>query len=406
MKVLANRYICLLLATCVTLGISLIGCSAHDKSLRKFDYDLDNNKMSKLHSNAGRENPSYFQGAQSAVPLPDLTAAEYERLGDLYMGKGDPVNTFTHYEKALQKDPHNNKIHYKKGLLFLIEGMNNDAIASFEKVLQKEPDNAIAHKGLGQAFFQLTQNDKAKEHLQKAVALDSSLWNVHNLLGIIYDCEKSHPLAIAEYEKALVLKKDNGIVYNNMGLSYSMAGNYQKAIDSFNRAVRAGYTENKVFNNFGFALFMAGKKREAFEAFKKGGHEAQAFNNLGSMYLVKGDHEKAQKCFEDAIVLKPAFYETAHENLKKCSIRNLDDLTFSPENKKKDELTHSPIRTEDIITRPEATKDTQSYTVKEGDTAYSVAKSYNMDLSDFLTLNNLTLSSNIYTDTMVLVRPR
>lgn len=191
-----------------------------------------------------------------------------------------------------------------------------------------------------------------------------------------------------------------------MGLSYSMTGDYQSAIDSLNRAVKAGYTEDKVFNNLGFALFMTGRKREAFEAFKKGGDEAQAFNNLGSMYLVAGDHEKAKKCFEDAIVLKPSFYETANENLKKCSIRNLEDLTFSPENTQKDKMTASSIRTEDIVTQPELKKDLLAYTVQEGDTPFSIAKNHHMDLSDFLSLNHLELTSSIYKDKTVLVRPQ
>ncbi len=392
----------------VFVGIAIHCCffsdrlSSHDKAMRKSEYDQDSKQIRKLVE-------SQAQGKRSsaeATPPADLTAAEYERLGDIYLSKGDPINTFTHYEKALQKDPNNTNIHYKKGLLFLIEGLNNDAIASFDKVLQEEPDHALAHKGLGHSYFQLNQHEKAKEHLLKAVNLNGTLWSAHNLLGIIYDAEKNHPLAIAEYEKALAIKKDSGVVYNNMGLSYSMTGDYQNAIDSLNRAVKAGYTEDKVFNNLGFALFMTGRKREAFEAFKKGGDEAQAFNNLGSMYLVAGDHDKAQKCFEDAIVLKPAFYETANDNLKKCSIRNLNDLAFSPESIKKDVVTASLIRTEDIITQPEGKKDTQAYTIKEGDTAYSIAKAYNMELSDFLALNNLTRESPIYHDKIVLVRTR
>jgi Flp pilus assembly protein TadD len=392
----------------VLVGITIItvsflsGCASHDKAVRKSEYDVDSKEIRKLVESQAQANRS----SAEATPPADLTAAEYERLGDIYLSKGDPINTFTHYEKALQKDPHNTNIHYKKGLLFLIEGLNNDAIASFDKVLQEKPDHALAHKGLGHSYFQLNQPEKAKEHLLKAVERDSTLWSAHNLLGIIYDAEKNHTLAIAEYEKALAIKKDSGVVYNNMGLSYSMTGNYQNAIDSLNRAVKAGYTEDKVFNNLGFALFMTGRKREAFEAFKKGGNEAQAFNNLGSMYLVAGDHEKAKKCFEDAIVLKPAFYETANENLKKCSIRNLDDLTFSPTRNNKDVLSASSIKTEDIISRPVEKKDTQAYIIKEGDTAYSIAKQYNMEVSDFLELNNLTRESPIYHDKTVLVRTR
>lgn len=398
----ANKGVCVFVGIVIITASFLSGCASHDKAVRKSEYDLDSKQIRKLVESQAQESRSNAKVA----PPSDLTAAEYERLGDIYLSKGDPINTFTHYEKALLKDPSNTKIHYKKGLLFLIEGMNNDAVASFAKVLEKEHDHALAHKGMGQALFQLKQHEKAKEHLLKAIAQDSSLWNAHNLLGIIYDRENNHTLAIAEYEKALGIKKDSGIVYNNMGLSYSMTGNYQKAIENFNRAVRTGYTENKVFNNLGFALFMAGSKREAFEAFKKGGGEAQAFNNLGSMYLVAGDHEKAQKCFEDAIVLKPAFYETANDNLKKCSISNVNDLFRSFEQRPTAAAVPAPLRTEDISSQPAAQQGAQPYTVREGDTPFSIAKNHNMDLSDFLTLNHLELTSSIYKDKTVLVRPQ
>lgn len=403
MKAVTNKPVSLFVGITLVMIPLLSACSSHGRAVRKLDHPLDSKKVSKLAETAAQNNRSN----DVVVPPADLTAAEYERLGDIYLSKGDPINTFTHYEKSLQKDPHNMRIHYKKGLLFLIEGMYTDAISSLEQVLETEPDNALAHKGLGQALYQLKQHDKAKEHLQKAAQLDGSLWNAHNLLGVMYDRENNHRLAIDEYEKALAIKKDSGIVYNNRGLSYSMVGDYQKAIDSFNCAIRTGFTENKVFNNLGFALFMAGNKREAFEAFKKGGDEAQAFNNLGSMYLVAGDHEKAQKCFEDAIVLKPAFYETANENLKKCSIRNLDDLTFLPEKKMGGDSAQRAMRAEDAINRPVGGRqDTQNYIVKEGDTAFSIAKHHNMNLSDFLNMNNIDVSGNVYADSTVLVRPR
>lgn len=402
MKSAANKGVCVFVGIAIIMVSCLSGCAANKKALRNSDYDLDSKQIRKLVESQAQQNRA--NGA--VAPAADLSAAEYERLGDMYLGKGDPINTFTHYEKALQKDPDNTRIHYKKGLLFLVEGMNDDAIACFNKVLEKEPDNGRAHKGLGQAYFQLKQNDSAKEHLEKAAAADNTLWNVHNLLGIIHDGETNHGAAIAEYEKALAIRKENGVVYNNMGLSYSKAGEYQNATDSFNRAIRAGYTENRVFNNLGFALFMAGSKKEAFASFKKGGNEAQAFNNLGSMYLVAGDHEMAKKCFEDAIVLKPAFYETANENLKKCGISNLDGLSISSASNTKDALTSPLIRTEDIVKQPEAKNETQRYTVRAGDTPFSIAKQHNMDLSDFLSLNQLELTSSINKDATLLVRPQ
>jgi tetratricopeptide (TPR) repeat protein len=56
---------------------------------------------------------------------------------------------------------------------------------------------------------------------------------------------------------------------------------------------------------------------KALQAFKQGGEMAQAYNNLGCIYLKKGMFEEAVHCFEKAIELEPGFYATANENLKK-----------------------------------------------------------------------------------------
>jgi len=66
-----------------------------------------------------------------------------------------------------------------------------------------------------------------------------------------------------------------------------------------------------------------GRYREALEAFRKGGNEAQAYNNLGCIYLEKGKFQKAITCFEKAIEINPDFYARASENLIKA--RTVDE---------------------------------------------------------------------------------
>ena len=58
----------------------------------------------------------------------------------------------------------------------------------------------------------------------------------------------------------------------------------------------------------------------ALEAFRKGGTEAQAYNNLGCAYLKQGQYKKAADCFEKAINIDPKFYDIANENLKRAKM--------------------------------------------------------------------------------------
>jgi Tfp pilus assembly protein PilF len=93
-----NRIPFSLIALSLLMTFSLISCASWDKNFRDDDY-----------------------------PTGKLTSDEYERLGDIYFNKGDSINAFVHYEKSLSSDPDNSRVHYKKGLLFVVEGKREDA---------------------------------------------------------------------------------------------------------------------------------------------------------------------------------------------------------------------------------------------------------------------------------------
>ena len=252
--------------------------------------------------------------------LPAMTSDQLEKSGDAFLSRGNLYKAFAQYEKSLQLNPDNIGVVYKKGLLFVIGGLNQDAIKEFQKVIKEESGHALAYKGMGQAFFQMKKYDEAEKSFQKAIELDPGLWKVHNSLGIIYDYKKKYDMAIHEYNTAISLKPDEGFLHNNLGVSCSLAGEYEKAINAFNKALETKYSKSKTYNNLGMALSKLGRYQEALEAFRKGGNEAQAYNNLGCIYLEEGKFEKAITCFEKAIEINPGFYLRASENLKKARI--------------------------------------------------------------------------------------
>jgi len=280
----------------------LSGCAAQEQNLRT----------------QGRYE-NLFEPADKKT-LPEMTSDEFEKSGDAFLSRGNLPRALVQYEKSLQLNPNNIELVYKKGLLFVIGGLNEDAIKEFQKVIKRRPWHALAYKGMGQALFQMKKYDEAEKNFRDAIARDPKLWKAHNSLGIIYDYKKRYDMAIHNYNKAISLKPDEGFLYNNLGVSWSLAGDYEKAINAFNTALETKYSKSKTYNNLGMALSKLGRYREALEAFRKGGNEAQAYNNLGCIYLEEGRFEKATTCFEKAIEINPGFYTRASENLKKARI--------------------------------------------------------------------------------------
>jgi len=287
----------------VTLMAGILsGCAAQEQNLRIQDrYE------------------NFYEPADTKT-LPAMTSDQLEKSGDVFLSRGNLYKAFLQYEKSLQLNPNNIELVYKKGLLFVIGGLNEDAIKEFQKVIKRRPWHALAYKGMGQALFQMKKYDEAEKNFRDAIARDPKLWKAHNSLGIIYDYKKRYDMAIHKYNKAISLKPDEGFLYNNLGVSWSLAGDYEKAINAFNTALETKYSKSKTYNNLGMALSKLGRYREALEAFRKGGNEAQAYNNLGCIYLEEGKFEKATTCFEKAIEINPGFYTRASENLKKARI--------------------------------------------------------------------------------------
>lgn len=254
--------------------------------------------------------------------MPEITADEYELLGDALLKRGNLHLAFLQYERSLKRNPQNIRVEYKKGLTLLVGEKNENAIEQFQKVLEKDSGFALAYEGMGRAFFQMKEYDKAETYFWKALELEPKLWKSHNFLGNIYDFQKRYEKAAQEYISALVVKPHEGLLYNNVGVSYFLAGKLEVAVEALQEAIALRYINSKVYNNLGLALANLGQYSEALEAFKNGGGEARAHNNLGCIYLRQGKFEEAIRCFEKAIEIEPGFYARASENLKKARAGN------------------------------------------------------------------------------------
>jgi Flp pilus assembly protein TadD len=263
------------------------------------------------------------QDEPPAKDLPEMSGDEYERLGDALLSKKNLYLAYVQYEKSLKLNPENIRVQYKKGLVLLYGQKNDEAVEQFLTVLENNPNFALAYEGIGRSFFQKKEYNKAETYFFKALIFDPKLWRTHIFLGYIYDHRKDYHAAVSEYKSAISAQPNNGLIYNNLGVSYSLAGEYKKAVKAFYKAIEIKHREQKVYNNLALALANLERYDEALEAFKKAGGEAQAYNNLGCIFLRRGKFQEAEKFFEKAIVLEPTFYAKAAENLRKAKTGNV-----------------------------------------------------------------------------------
>jgi Flp pilus assembly protein TadD len=248
--------------------------------------------------------------------LPEMTAPEYERLGDTYLRQGNLNMAYLQYDKALRMEPKETRVRYKVGLMFLKKDLPDEALKEFQEIVTHDATYALAYDGIGQALLKKNQYDEAEKQFRHALALSPELWQGHNFLGILYDRQHRYDAAIAEYQAALALKPDQGFLLNNLGMSYYFKGDYEGAVRVFTEALKTAPDQNRIYNNLGLALAKLGRDRDALEAFKNGGDTAKAYNNLGVIYLGEKRYQEAIAAFEQAVQVSPSYYAKANENLK------------------------------------------------------------------------------------------
>jgi Flp pilus assembly protein TadD len=258
-----------------------------------------------------------------AESLPEMSAIDYETVGDRYFANQDYAMAFMQYNKSLNLKPHNTRVLYKQGLLFQITEQYIEATKYFREVTKREPDNPSAHEGIGTAAFKMQDYEKAEPEFLKAIELSPRMWRSHNFLGNIYDFRKDYDQAAREYAEAILIRPNDAKLYNNIGVSLYLSGRYEESINAFKKALGAEGDKQKVYNNLGLVLAKTKRYEAAFEIFQKGSNKPEAYNNLGCVYMAQGNYQKAEQMFNKAIEACPKFYHTAHENLKKLEVARM-----------------------------------------------------------------------------------
>jgi tetratricopeptide (TPR) repeat protein len=314
-KTTATGFKLLRIGFCVVIGMFFSAC-ATDQHNNLNASSLAAPEMNRAFGGSPYPGQSIDASDIEDEELPEMTATEHERLGDVLMQRGNRHMALLQYEKGLEKDPGNIQLEYKKGLTLLLAKQYDDAIAQLRLILKTDNQHAMAYEGIGRAYFHKGELEKAQVYLQAATEKDPKLWRCHNLLGYIHDFKKNHGRALKSYRRALLNNPKEGSIYNNLGVAFSLIGKYRHAVHAYQQAINNGYDDPKVYNNLGVSLSHLGRYEEALDALKKGFGNAQAYNNLGCIYMEQGKLKEAKNCFEKAIELSPSYYVKAGENLQ------------------------------------------------------------------------------------------
>ncbi len=259
------------------------------------------------------------------VPQPEDQSKKLENLspgqlvanGQAHLEVGNIPLAKLHFLTAMKKAPDSYPAYIALASTLEMEGSRNKAGEVYSLVLQKQPENLEALVGIGRLFREQGNTEKALEQFKAANNVDSTNVEVLTEMAITYDLLGKEPLAEVLYLTVVGLRPQLASAYNNLGFNYLLQKRYDKAISNLRLAMVKDPGNKRIINNLATAYALHGDQNKALELFEQAQDKPAAYNNLGYLYLAKGQKEKAKEALQLALESNPAFYVRAKENLKR-----------------------------------------------------------------------------------------
>lgn len=298
--------------TVVVLTLPLLLSQCAKQETKSMEPDPFATKMAEAE-NSWKKSKSLFGADKQGLP-PD----RLEALGDIALQNRDYESSIINFLAILRKNPERYDLHYKVGVIFLLNGQLEAAQKELALVLVHQPEMTQAHEAMGLVHLQEKSYPLAIEEFQLVLSQDPHKANARHLLGVTYLEMRQPAKAVAQLKQAVALNPNNVASYAALGEAYLELKDSRQAIATLKRGLAIDPKNQKLNFHLGKALAAENRYDEALEVFMKVGDEAQAYNNIGVHYFMAGQYEDAAKCFQRAIELRPTFYDEAKTNLQRA----------------------------------------------------------------------------------------
>ena len=227
--------------------------------------------------------------ATAWLPEKPVTFEGWLEEGDDYVTKNELSYAILDYTNAIELDPDNAQVYYKRGMAYSRLGYCSLGIKDFSMAIKLNPKYAEAYFQRGEIYHfpssqkNLRNSDLAIKDYSKAIELKPSLAQAYFFRGSEYIEKDKFDLAIADYNKVIELNPDGYLsgAYYGRGQSFGFIGNYQNAVDDLKESLRLD-TMNRDDKHFALAqaLELSGKKADAVKFYElvKNAHFAQALS--------------------------------------------------------------------------------------------------------------------------------
>jgi protein O-mannosyl-transferase len=190
-------------------------------------------------------------------------------LGLTYAFKGMREEAIHHYQEALRITPNNASVYYDMGLIYY--DLNNlaDAIQCFKKAITIKPDYENPRLTLSEIYFKNGDTDNALEQLTETPRYIPGSLAAHNKMGIILTSVRKTDEALVHFNQVLQMDSKFKNIHNNIGNVYLVKGEFATAIEEFKKEIQAYPNSTDAYINMGISYMNINNANEAINCFKQ-----------------------------------------------------------------------------------------------------------------------------------------
>ena len=217
------------------------------------------------------------------------------------------------YEKMLETDPRNPRLHNAVAAIDLALGRIGPAAAHLEESLRLDPESAEAHYNLGTALARQGRTAESLAHLRRALQIDPRHVAAHVNLGVALRSERQFEEAAAEFRRALAIDPANAAAHTNLGGTLAAQRRLREAIAEYRAALQTNPDLLEALTDLSWILATS-PLREAAEAVRLAeratslteGRDVRALETAAAAYAANGQFELAVMAQQRAIDLAEA----------------------------------------------------------------------------------------------------
>jgi protein O-mannosyl-transferase len=242
----------------------------------------------------------------------DQNAAEaYYNRGIIFMNEKKNAEAVSDFNRVIELEPGFANSYNSRGVIFTGEKRNNEAINEFNRALELNPGYAEAYNNRGFVLMNERRIDEAMRDFNKAIELKAGYAEAYFNRGSAFVNLRRIDEAIKDFSRAVALKPLYAEAYNNRGSVFLNAGRNNEALTDLNRAIELNPMYAEAYYNRGILFSNEKRNAEAYNDFTRAiglrADYAFAYNNRGILLVNEKRYEEAVKDFTRAVELKPDY---------------------------------------------------------------------------------------------------